>query len=68
MGLLANRIGNLEARQPADSPRGAMRFIWHGPSDDAALAAAYRQAEADGRLLIERVIVGHEGTATENLD
>jgi hypothetical protein len=58
-GPLSNRLDKLEQRQPALSYKGANRFIWYGPKDDAALAEAERAAETSGRLLIVRRIVDH---------
>lgn len=54
---IIGRLEKLEQRQPARSYKGADRFIWNGPKDDAALAEAERAAEASGRLLIVRRIV-----------
>ena len=54
---IIGRLEKLEQRQPALSYKGADRFIWNGPEDDAALAEAERVAEASGILLIVRRIV-----------
>jgi hypothetical protein len=54
---IIGRIEKLEQRQPALFYKGANRFIWHGPEDDAGMAEAERAAEASGKLLIVRRIV-----------
>jgi hypothetical protein len=54
---LTGRLDKLEKDQPTQSYIGAIEFIWDGPSDDAALAAAEAQAEAENKLLIIRTIV-----------
>jgi hypothetical protein len=54
---LTGRLNKLENDQPPQSYNGAMKFIWDGPGDDAALAEAEAQAEAENKLLIVRTIV-----------
>jgi hypothetical protein len=57
MSRNATRIARLEAAKPVHTLNGAVRFIWGSPADDAALADAGRQAEAEGKWLIVRRIV-----------
>ena len=54
---LLGRLERLEQNQPSQTYNGAMRFIWDGPQDDAALAEAKAQAEAENKLVIVRAIV-----------
>jgi hypothetical protein len=58
MNRLMTRISKLECQAPAETGKGAVRFIWRGPEDDAAMEAARLAAEANGQMLIQRVIVG----------
>lgn len=61
---LIARLEKLEQSQPANSYKGADRFIWDGPKDDEALAEAKWAAQANGRLLIVRTIVDTLQTKT----
>ena len=54
---LTGRLNKLEKDHPTQSYSGAIEFIWDGPGDDAALAEAEMQAEAENKLLIVRRIV-----------
>ena len=54
---LTGRLNKLEKDQPTQSYFGAIEFIWDGPDDDAALAEAEVQAEAENKMLIVRTIV-----------
>jgi hypothetical protein len=54
---LIGRLERLEQMQPSQSYDGAIEFVWDGPGDDAALAAAEAQAEAKNKMLIVRRIV-----------
>lgn len=65
MNRFDNRVSKLEQVHGSDSSyKGVIRVIWHGPEDDAKLAAAEREAEAGGKFLIVRQIIdpkGHSG-------
>ena len=54
---LIGRLKKLEGNQPSQSYNGANMFIWDGPQDDAALAEAEVQAEAENKMLIVHRIV-----------
>ena len=58
MNRLDNRVSELEQAHGAQPLyKGAMRVIWHGPEDNAKLAAARQEAEAGGKLLIVRHVM-----------
>jgi hypothetical protein len=56
MANVRTRLAALEATTPSAVMRATVRFIWHGPEDDAALAEMERRSEAKGFLLIVRSV------------
>ena len=65
MNRLDNRVAELEQAHGSDSSyKGVIRVIWHGPEDDAKLAAARQEAEASGKRLIVRRILGPQVPAS----
>lgn len=53
---IKHRLSKIEASRSQKQVKPAMWFIWASPDDDAALDAASRQAEAEGRLIFVHTI------------
>lgn len=57
MSNIEGRLARLEAKPPPRPIRPWATFLWASPADDAALEAAEKTAEAEGRnIMVIRLV------------